>query len=139
MDLLGGQTDVLLQRALDGADLRHRAIAENVANADTPGYKRLDVEFQEALKAALDGEESRGVALVRTNPRHLPGGPSALANAEASVYRVSDTTGRADGNNVDPDSEMAKLAENTMLYDTLTQVLGRRLSMLRSAINEGKR
>ncbi len=136
--LLGGQADLALQRALDGSALRHRAIAENLANVDTPRYKRLEVEFATALQAAL-ADEGRGVPLERTDSRHLPGGAAALEEVRPSVWRVRETTGRADGNNVDPDAELAKLAENTLLYDSLTQVLGRRLAMLRFTINEGRR
>jgi flagellar basal-body rod protein FlgB len=110
-----------------------------MANVDTPGYKRLEVEFAAALKSALAEGGAPGVALARTDPRHLAGGTPSLADARPSVSRVENTSGRADGNNVDLDSEMAKLAENTMLYDSLTQVLGRRLAMLRFAINEGRR
>lgn len=135
---LGGKADGALQRALDGAVRRHQAIAENIANVDTPGYKRVEVEFETALRAALAGEE-QGSDLIRTHPRHLGKGPGGLAEARPSAYRVTETTGRADGNNVDIDSEMAKLAENTLLYNSLTQVLGRRLAMLRFVINEGRR
>lgn len=133
--------DLALRKALDGAALRHQAIAENIANADTPGYKRVDVDFASALKAALGEQVSpgRGVALARTNPAHLAGRSGGLGEIRPAVLRTNDTATRADGNNVDPDREMSLLAENTMLYNALTQVLGRRLAMLRSAINEGRR
>ncbi|MDI6870343.1 MAG: flagellar basal body rod protein FlgB [Bacillota bacterium] len=136
--VLGVQADLALERALDGSVLRHQAIAENLANVDTPRYKRLEVEFAAALKAAL-AKQGTGVPLTRTDPRHLPGGQAPLAEAQPSVWRVLETTGRADRNNVDLDAEMVKLAENTLLYNSLTQVLGRRLAMQRFVINEGRR
>ncbi|MGE5552349.1 MAG: flagellar basal body rod protein FlgB [Betaproteobacteria bacterium] len=136
--LMRTQADLALQSALDGSVLRHRAIAENLANVDTPGYKRLEVEFASALKAALE-DEGKGIALTRTNARHLSDGQGELTDVHPAAWRVQKTTGRADGNNIDLDAEMAKLAENTLLYSSLTQVLGRRLAMLRFAINEGRR
>lgn len=136
--LMRTQADLALQRALDGSVLRHKAIAENLANVDTPGYKRLEVEFASALKAALE-DEGKGISLTRTNARHLLDGQGELTDVRPAAWRVRETTGRADGNNVDLDAEMTKLAENTLLYNSLTQVLGRRLAMLRFAINEGRR
>jgi flagellar basal-body rod protein FlgB len=134
--LLGGEANLALERALDGASLRHRALAENLANVNTPGYKRLEVDFVTALRRAVAGAD---VPLRRTDARHLPGEAGALAEVRPSAWRVQETTGRADRNNVDPDAELAKLAENTLLYNSLTQVLGRRLATLRFAINEGRR
>lgn len=136
--LLSGVPELALQRALDGTTLRHQAIAENLANVNTPGYKRLEVEFAAALRAALSAQ---GVhpGLARTDPRHLLGGQPSLDGVRPSAVRETGTTGRADGNNVDSDVELAKLAGNTLLYDSLSQVLGRRLAMLRFAINEGRR
>jgi flagellar basal-body rod protein FlgB len=131
--------DLALRKALDGAALRHQAIAENVANADTPGYKRTDVDFATTLKAALGEAPGGGITLARTRPGHLAGQRGGLGEVRPALFRTSDTTARADGNNVDPDREMASLAENTLLYGALTQVLGRRLAMLRSAVNEGRR
>ncbi|HHW15644.1 MAG TPA: flagellar basal body rod protein FlgB [Firmicutes bacterium] len=131
--------DLALQRALDGTVLRHRAIAENLANVDTPGYKRLEVEFSAALKAALAAGERNDEPLARTDRRHLPGTGGGPVGAEPAVFRVRETTGRADGNNVDPDAELARLAENTLLYNALTQVLGRRLAMQRFVLSEGRR
>lgn len=131
--------DLALRSALDGTVLRHRAIAENLANVDTPGYKRLEVEFATALKAAVSAAEQPREPLVRTDERHFPGGGGGSLGAQPAVFRVGETTGRADGNNVDPDAELTKLAENTLLYNALTQVLGRRLAMQRFVLSEGRR
>lgn len=137
---LGSEVDLALQQALNGSLRKHQAIAENLANVDTPGYKRREVEFAGALKAALAAGEAGAPELYRTNARHLSAaGTGFLDQVRPLEYRVQETIGRADGNNVDIDAEMAGLAENTLLYNSLNQVLGRRLAMLRFVVSEGRR
>jgi flagellar basal-body rod protein FlgB len=103
-----------LTRVLDTAGLRHRVIAQNVANVNTPGYKRLEVQFEDALAKALA----------------TPGGPAAKP-------RVVEGDGpeRVDGNTVDIDREMGDLTKNGLLYQAATQILASRLAALRSAVS----
>ncbi|MDI6895091.1 MAG: flagellar basal body rod protein FlgB [Bacillota bacterium] len=119
-----------LERALEAAVRRNEALADNVANADTPGYKRQDVPFATELRRA--GEK---LALARTDPAHLPGPRPA---AVTPVVRET-TTGRPDGNNVDIEFELASLAENGLWYQTLIRQLGARFAMWRTAITEGRK
>lgn len=110
--------------------LRHRAIASNLANVDTPGYARIDVGFRRELLAALGGGEP---PLARTHPGHLaaePAGPEAFFYAEPAVMR-------ADGNGVDIDREMAELVRNALEYATVSRLIGDALARLRVAI-EGR-
>lgn len=119
-----------LERALEVAVRRHEALASNVANADTPGYKRQDVRFAVELERA-----QQRLALVRTDPGHL----SAPGRTE-SVRVVRETTaGRPDGNNVDIEYELASLAENGLWYQALIRQLGAKFAMWRTVITEGRK
>ena len=115
-------TDVVLERALSGAERRHAVLAGNIANVDTPGFRRSDVPFQEALRNALaSGDRGR-----------VEGAAAAPVTDEAHSLR-------ADGNNVDIDAEMARLAETQLLHGAVAGLLRERAAMLRYAINEGRR
>ena len=96
--------------------MRHRAISQNIANVNTPGYKRREVSFEEELAKSL----------------HL--GSEAIEKIKPEVREVSTGHVRADGNNVDVDWEVSQLDKNAMNYEALTQILASKLSMLRSAI-----
>jgi flagellar basal-body rod protein FlgB len=112
-------TDNVLERALSGSELRQTVLANNLANANTPGFKRSDVDFQSALSNALDSG---------------PAAPQAVAGADFSPQTDTSATMRADGNSVDVDTEMAKLSENSVAYQALISVAHARLSMLQQAI-----
>jgi flagellar basal-body rod protein FlgB len=101
-----------------GAWLRQTLLTNNVANADTPGYQREDVNFEATLRGAMAGSEE-SLAQVQFQPEVQPGaaGPN--------------------GNGVNIDQESAQLAENGLDYQALTQVLGARDGILRSAMGVG--
>lgn len=124
----------VLERALDAATLRQRTIAHNIANINTPGFKRQEVSFEAQLSRVL-GLEPR-VSLSRSSSRHLPAAGEDLA---PEVSRDSATTMRTDGNNVDIDREMVNLAQNSLNFNLAAQQLNARLAMLRYVINEGRR
>ena len=131
------ETLQVLRKSLDSLAVRHDAIAANIANIDTPQYKRLEVNFQDKLRAAVD--KSHDVSpLVRTHPKHFPiQAPADLMNFQPDVRVVNETTARNDGNNVDMDMEAAKLAENTALYNGVADVTSRYLAGLRHVITGG--
>ncbi|QGP92834.1 Flagellar basal body rod protein FlgB [Neomoorella glycerini] len=124
----------VLEKALDTATLRQRVIAHNIANVNTPGFKRYEVSFEEKLSQALGLEP--GLPLYRTNPYHLPAAGSDLT---PEVNQDNSTSMRQDGNNVDIDREMVDLAQNSLNFNFATQQLNGRLAMLRYVINEGRR
>lgn len=127
-----------LEKALHSLALRHEVIANNVANVDTPFFKRSEVAFQEKLQSVLRGGEPS--PLWRTHPRHLPqAAPVDLRSFEPEVYQVTETVGRNDHNNVDLEIEMAKLAQNTLHYQAVSDVTARYLAGLRFAVNDGRR
>jgi flagellar basal-body rod protein FlgB len=125
-----------LEKALDAAGLRQRVAAHNIANINTPGYKRSYVAFEDELKAALGMEKSLG--LRKTHPGHL-GRDRSLATIRPRVEKDDSPGMRADGNNVDIDAEMAELAINTLMYSAAATRLNSKLSLLRYVINEGRR
>lgn len=126
MGFLRDATWGALERSLDGAAVRQRVVAQNLANIDTPGYKRSVVRFEEALARALDA----------------PGDPDERASEASSVApaieRIESSL-RADGNNVDIDLEGATLAENAIHYEAVSRMASARSRLLRTAIMEGRR
>lgn len=127
----------LREKALDAAWIRNEVIAQNIANADTPGYKRSSVAFENYLDGALD---SRGFKGNTTDSRHIQLGRSNADRAKIKVSKeYEDLSTRLDGNNVDIESEMASMAENDIRYNTLVQSISGAYQRLRSVIGEGRR
>ncbi len=110
-----------LQRAMSGSLLRQQVLANNLANANTPGFKRSDVDFHSALDAVMNGPAAT---------------PAAVQATGFSVQTDSSSTMRADGNNVDVDAEMSSLSENTLDYQSLTSVLTSRIKILETVIGQ---
>jgi flagellar basal-body rod protein FlgB len=109
-------TQIGLERALAGSSLRQQAIAKNIANVNTPGYRRQDVDFQSALQAAWDQGTSKVEAVSPT-----------VKTDQSAVMR-------ADGSSVDIDNEAASQAENGLQYEAVTSVMKTRIAILKSAI-----
>jgi flagellar basal-body rod protein FlgB len=107
---------IALERALQGSSLRHEALAANMANVNTPGYRRQDVDFHSALRAAM------------------PGGSAAIQAAPIGATTDASAPLRADGNSVDVDVESANLAQNALEYQALTQILNARSDILAIAM-----
>jgi flagellar basal-body rod protein FlgB len=122
----------LLEKGLDAASLRNTVIANNLANVDTPGYKRSDVVFEDELKKAMSGQ-GRITGFV-TNEKHIPIGGAAKAAVEPQVVLQNDTTMRNDGNNVDIDREMAAMAKNSIMYQVLAQEINGEFQKMKTAI-----
>lgn len=111
-----------LERGLDASSLRNTVLANNLANVDTPGFKRSDVSFEGLLE-----QETQKAGKLSTQPW------------KPQVVVDTNTSTRQDGNNVDVDAEMTNLAENSIYYEALIQQLTSQFSMLRTAITEGRR
>lgn len=104
----------VLDKAADASALRHRILSNNLANGDTPGYKRQDVSFEADLQRAL--KNSRYISLDDKV------GNVRLSRLKGTVYTDSQYVSyRLDGNNVDPDNEEVELASNQAKYNGLTQ------------------
>jgi len=109
-------TQSALEKAIMGAAARQQAIAQNLANVDTPGYQRVDVDFHSTLRDAMAS------------------GGSALKDATFSPQRDASAQVRADGSTVDPDVEAAAQARNGLEYETLVQVSKARIDIIDAAM-----
>ena len=143
--LFNDPTQRAMRTALTGLQQRQQAIANNIANVDTPNYRAKGVAFEDALQAELGGPPKTPPRLQRlgldaTDARHIQVKPVARGAIDARpvTFDTADGTLRNDGNTVDVDREMSKLAETTILYNAMGQMTAGRLSLLRSAIREGR-
>ena len=123
----------VLKKALDAQAARQRAHAQNIANAETPGYKRVAVDFESELKNVL-GDNNVG-AMKRTETRHMNTGGSGTLEDLAPKIRVEEPNPESSGvNGVDMDQEMAQMAETQIRYLTALELLKRRYMSLKTAI-----
>jgi flagellar basal-body rod protein FlgB len=130
MNLFGTVTQGL-SAALDLYEARHRVLAENIANSETPGYRARELKFDEALLTAM------------TPPDPKAGGegsaaapPPAPPHVEPTIDR--DATIKPDGNSVAIDVQVGRLSENAFKIQALTQILSSRLDGLKRVIDGGK-
>lgn len=128
-------------KSLDGLSLRSRAITNNVANIDTPGFKTSEVSFEEELAAAVNRPAPDTFQMVSTNQAHfgLSMDRPNIEAIQAKTHALSGTTLRNDGNNVDIDREMVRLAETQIQFSAATAFTNLKFAQLRQAIYEGRR
>jgi len=119
---------LILEKVLDCTSRVHDVIASNIANAETPGYKRREVSFQSLLNSYIE-------RLERANSSDE--GIETL-DFEPEIFEVRDGKMKRDGNNVDIDAEMVKLAENQLRNYMAIQLLRKRQSMINFSITEGR-
>lgn len=126
----------ILEKSIDTAVARNQAISQNIANADTPGYKRKTVSFEDELTRVLNGNGFSGRI---QHEKHIPIGGGDINNITPRVKEDNSYNDmRLDGNNVDIDNEMAMLAKNTIKYNTLIQRLNGQFRNIKSVIRGGK-
>lgn len=116
--LFNGTNYAASKKLLDATALRHEALAANIANIETPGYKRVDLPKNFADEFA---------ASVRSNEVGQIAQPSLAEDADAPTQRL-------DGNNVEMDKELLGMSNNSMQYDTLTEFVSNSLKQLKLAI-----
>ena len=102
-----------LSKAIEFSSQAHRVTGQNIANLNTPGYQSLEVRFDELLNR-LDG--------------------SKPTTAAYEVHQVQGLAVRNDGNNVDLDHELAALKKNALAFQTLSQLLGSKMGIMKQAI-----
>ncbi len=103
-----------LERYMDLLSARQKQVASNIANADTPGYKTRDVDFQSEFNRLLE------------------------SGGKPETKEIAGLVTKNDGNNVNVDREARLLAENAIRFNAASNLMRRQLNMLRSAIKEGK-
>jgi flagellar basal-body rod protein FlgB len=128
MDALFGKSIDTLSGVLDFRSERHKVIASNIANIDTPNYRPKDLVFKEELKAMINNED--GVTMTRTRENHLSERSIPGKKAEFEVIDA--------GEKVDLDTEMAKLAENNLMYNLTVEFLSRKFRGLNTVLRDTK-
>lgn len=113
MEIIG-----LLEKALDIRAYYHRILASNIANVETPGYKEKDIDFRKELDGMTESPADIQVKVKSTTD----GGIAAV-----------------DGNTVNMEDQIVKMTENTLMFNSLVQMINKKFSMIRYAINEGRR
>lgn len=127
----------LIGTGMDGALIRHNYISNNIANVDTPNYKRKDHNFIEVLQK--NTASNTQLSLRKTNPKHIQAGLTSTSGTAKDLLLNSRTSYRNDGNNVDIDVEMGEQVKNALYYNTLTKQINDRFSILKNVISKGGR
>ena len=109
-----------IERYMDVLSVRERQVATNIANADTPGYRTRDLDFQSELQ------------------RQIQGSAHASVRPASVMHQVSGLPVKNDGNNVSLDREARLLAENALRFNVASNLLRSQIRMVKSAIDEGK-
>jgi flagellar basal-body rod protein FlgB len=135
-DRIFSDTITTLAKSLNLRSIQHKALSSNIANMDTPNYKAVELDV--AAKMAKNRGSAPGLKLVRTRTGHLPFRREHSDNVELKAVKPPNISLRGDGNTVDIDRTMGKLAENTLLYNATAQLISRKFKGLKNAIRGGK-
>lgn len=131
-DFIFSKTKIpVLHKSLDAYAMRQKSISDNIANVDTPGYRRSEVKFEENLKAALD---KKGLFGYRTHPKHMRVGKPRIDELKPIPFIPKDESLASGKNNVDIDHEMAELAKNQIRFAYAARFVERSFAKLKSAI-----
>ena len=128
-----GTTIELLGKTLDLRAKRHALISSNLANVETPGYTPSDLSFESELKNALN----KGGAAQSPHPRHIPirgGACGGIARVQGEVVEIPGRNTGPDGNGVELEGEMGRMAENQIMYNATVQLLGKKFEGMKQAI-----
>lgn len=125
-----------LTTALNFREMRQKLITSNVANANTPGFKAKQLDFEAALARALDVDGN--MAMNVTDGRHHNVGSGGFNNLEPEIYDAPNGVVSENGNTVDVEAEMAQMAENKLMYDALVQLINKKMGIMKYAINSEK-
>ena len=131
IDKISNKT-LMLEKALDAAWMRNETISNNIANVNTPGFKKSYVRFEEYLK---DAHEKFQISGIKKDARFLPIGKDRIVSVSPEIVQENSTSMRRDQNNVDIDVEMAELAKNTIKYNALIAQLSKEFAKIKLAIN----
>ena len=131
--LFSDKTPVVLKKGLDFQSARNLLLSTNISNMETPDFKAHDISFEEQLRNIIkSGDE---LQMKSTNSKHFGPSNEALSFLEPSPFELKDPS-KSNGNNVNVDKEMGKLAENQIMYTAFIQLMMKRGSTVRSAITE---
>lgn len=132
------RTITILKKGLDAEALRQQVIADNIANVNTPGFKRSTVSFQAELRKAI--KKKGKLQAITTHPKHIKfGGYPTLQSLQPKIIVEIDTRFREDGNNVDIHTEMADLTKSIILYNAMVARISGKFRALKDVILRGGR
>jgi len=133
---LTDQTIKALATSLKFRKMRQEIISSNIVNSETPGYKAKTLDFEAALSRAIDVDGK--MEMASEDGRHFDVGSGGFDNLQPEIYEDPNGIVSEDGNTVDRDAELAKMAENKVLYDATIKLLNKKLALLKYAINSEK-
>ena len=113
--------------------MRQELITSNIANKDVPGYKAKRIDFEKALARALDVDNQ--MTMKTEDGKHFNVGNGGFNNLQPEVYDDQSGVVSEDGNSVDVQEEMVLMADNKIMYDTLVQLMNKKLGLMKYAIN----
>lgn len=129
----------ILQRSLDLSSTRQRLISNNISNVDTPGYKTMDVSFNDVLNTKKENiSKDMNFRGNRSDSRHFIIGLNQDNSYQPKIITQDDTSVLINENNVDIDYQQSILAENNIYYNSLAEIVSKEFSMLRYVITEGR-
>jgi len=128
----------LLGKSIDLRAKNQNLISSNIANAETPNFVPKTLVFEQELQGALKGQKGGQHSSAMPNARHIPlrgaGGGSSLQSVTGRVIETPAKTPGKDGNAVELEDEMGKMAENQVMFNASVQLLTKKFEGLRSAI-----
>jgi flagellar basal-body rod protein FlgB len=125
----------LMAKMLDIKLKRHELLSNNIANVDTPGYKRSDISFEGVFKDIL---KTHNMSLTTTNDKHIKA-RKHINDIKPKIYKDQDHSFRNDENNVDIDKEMVEMVKNTFSYNIVSDQIQKNFKILQTAISEGRK
>lgn len=139
IDELFGSTINLVAKNLDLRAKNHMYIAANISNTETPGYIPKTFSFEGELKDAIKKRERGGLDSSEPNPRHIPlrGSSGGVEDVRGVVEETLPFSMGPDGNGVDLEREMGRMAENQILYNASVQILAKKFEGLKYAVRGG--
>lgn len=124
----------LLEKVLDLRAQKQEVISSNIANAETPGYSATRFDFEKELQTAVSNNQQ----MTTTHSNHMPTDIKNFDDVQGQLSKKDDSHGIGDKNNVSVRDEMLALSENQLLYEASTQLLNKKLAMLKYAISGGQ-
>ena len=132
---LFGKTMDLIEKALNIRSKIHQTTVSNIANQNTPNYKARFVDFNKALKGASGSNTV--LPMTHTNPNHIRTHNNGNTSIDLQEI-IQDGPSGPDGNSVNIENEMARMAHNSLLYNTTIQIIASRFNGLKNVIREGR-
>ena len=126
-----------LASSLNLRQMRNEIIASNIANAETPGYRAKRLDFEEALQRAIDIDRTQSMKVSDKNHYNIGGG--GFNNLKPSYYDDPNGVVSENGNTVNRDDEMVKMAENKLMHDASIQLLKKKLGMMKYVLDSENR